>query len=99
MCALLWAKLRYFGYANDASGANSASDFTAYPLVLSASGNVGIGATEASYKLDVQDGQINASGGLCIAGDCRTSWSQVADGSSLTNLNASNITMGPLPDA
>ena len=29
----------YFGYANNASGANSASDFTAYPLALAASGN------------------------------------------------------------
>jgi Chaperone of endosialidase len=29
----------YFGYANNASGANSASDFTAYPLALEASGN------------------------------------------------------------
>ncbi|HEX8921237.1 MAG TPA: tail fiber domain-containing protein [Pyrinomonadaceae bacterium] len=28
----------YFGYANNASGANSASDFTAYPLALAASG-------------------------------------------------------------
>lgn len=28
----------YFGYANNASGANAASDFTVYPLVLPASG-------------------------------------------------------------
>ena len=40
-------------------------------------GNVGIGTTTPGYKLDVT-GQINASSGLCIAGDCKTAWSQVA---------------------
>jgi len=36
--------------------------------------NVGIGTSAPSYKLDVQGGQINASGGLCINGNCQTSW-------------------------
>ncbi|MDD5528350.1 MAG: hypothetical protein PHO56_05295, partial [Patescibacteria group bacterium] len=36
-------------------------------------GFVGIGTGGPGYKLDVV-GQINASGGLCIAGDCKTSW-------------------------
>ena len=45
------------------------------------SGNVGIGTTGPGYKLDVQGGQINAAGGLCIAGDCKTAWSQVGGSS------------------
>ncbi|MEK7574119.1 MAG: hypothetical protein AAB514_01140, partial [Patescibacteria group bacterium] len=43
-------------------------------------GSVGIGAPSPGYKLDVQGGQINTSGGLCIAGDCKTAWSQVGGG-------------------
>jgi hypothetical protein len=41
-------------------------------------GNVGIGGAPSGYKLDVQGGQINTAGGLCIAGDCKTAWSQVS---------------------
>jgi hypothetical protein len=41
-------------------------------------GNVGISTATPKYKLDVQGGSINASGGLCIAGICKTDWSQVA---------------------
>jgi hypothetical protein len=44
-------------------------------------GNVGVGTGTPGYKFDV-GGQINSSGGLCIAGDCKTAWSQVGGGSS-----------------
>lgn len=37
------------------------------------SGNVGIGITNPSQKLDVE-GYVRGSTGLCIANDCRTSW-------------------------
>jgi len=43
-------------------------------------GRVGIGTTTPGFKLDVQGGQINASGGLCMNGDCKTSWAQVGGG-------------------
>ena len=43
-------------------------------------GNVGIGTTTPGYLLDAQGGEINASDGLCINGDCKTSWSQVGGG-------------------
>ncbi|MDD4989822.1 MAG: hypothetical protein PHW31_00740 [Candidatus Pacebacteria bacterium] len=45
---------------------------------ITSSGNVGIGDTSPSYKLDVA-GQANATQ-LCIAGDCKSAWSQVNSG-------------------
>ena len=54
-------------------------------------GNVGIGnAGPGAYKLDVT-GQINASAGLCIGGDCKTSWSQSGIGSTQWSTSGSNI--------
>lgn len=44
---------------------------------ITASGNVGIGTSSPAYRLDVQGGAVNAASGLCIAGDCKTAWSQV----------------------
>jgi hypothetical protein len=44
---------------------------------MKAGGQVGIGTPTPGFKLDVQGGSINASGGLCIAGICKTSWSSV----------------------
>jgi hypothetical protein len=61
-------------------GTNNTPRFT----ILPTSGNVGIGTTNPSYRLDVQGGSINSSGGLCIAGDCKTAWSQVGGSSQWT---------------
>jgi hypothetical protein len=54
-------------------------------------GNVGIGTAAPAHRLDVS-GAVNASGGLCILGDCRTSWSQASGGwtSNGTNTNLAN---------
>ena len=49
---------------------------TSYLANVNVYGNMGIGTASPGYKIDVQGGQINASGGLCIAGDCKTSWAQ-----------------------
>ena len=43
--------------------------------------NVGIGSATPGYKLDVQGGQINASGGYCINGaNCITAWPTAGSG-------------------
>jgi hypothetical protein len=74
---------------------------TKYPILLNPwGGNVGIGTTTPAYKLDVV-GQINSSGGLCISGDCKTSWSQVGgggnwstSGNNIYNTNTGNVGIG-----
>jgi hypothetical protein len=52
----------YFGYANDASLANAAADFTVIPLVLTANNRVGIGTTAPDQKLSV-NGDASKTGG------------------------------------
>jgi hypothetical protein len=49
-------------------------------LRITSAGQVGVGTLTPAFRFDVQGGQINASGGLCIGGDCKTAWSQVGGG-------------------
>ena len=56
-------------------------------------GSLGIGITNPGFKLDVQGGSINSSGGLCIAGICKTDWSQVG-GSQWSGTGAISYTGG-----
>jgi hypothetical protein len=71
-------------------------------MIINAAGNVGVGTTSPAYRFDVQGGAVNASGGLCISGDCKTSWAQVGGGGSSqwttsgTNIfyNSGNVGIG-----
>ena len=67
-------------------------------------GNVGIGTLSPGFKLDVS-GAVNASNGLCMAGDCKTSWSQIQgtpqwsiSGSNI-HYNSGNVGIGTAPAA
>jgi len=53
-------------------------------------GRVGVGQSNPQYSVDVV-GNVNVSTGLCIAGDCKTAWSQVGGGSSQWTTAAPNI--------
>jgi hypothetical protein len=63
----------------------------AQSVTFAKTGRIGIGTNAPNYKLDVQGGQVNASGGLCIASDCKTAWSQVGGSSSQWTTSGSNI--------
>ncbi|MEN3327486.1 MAG: hypothetical protein V7638_2293 [Acidobacteriota bacterium] len=52
----------YFGYATDASAADTAADFTVNPLVLTANNRVGIGTITPDQKLSV-NGDASKTGG------------------------------------
>ena len=63
-------------------------------MVLKSSGNVGIGTTSPSQRLDVT-GYVRGSTGLCIGADCRTSWPNSSlwtdAGSYINASNATNV--------
>ncbi len=59
-------------------------------LRINSAGSVGIGTTTPGFRLDVQGGAINASGGLCMNGDCRTTWPS-GGGTSQWTTSGSNI--------
>lgn len=70
-------------------------------FTLTQAGTLGLGTAtpSASYKLDVQGGSINSSGGLCIAGICKTDWTQVGGSQWTTsgttiNYNTGNVGIG-----
>lgn len=59
-------------------------------LNYTSGGYVGIHTSAPQYKLDVQgaQGYVNVSSGFCINGDCKTAWSQVGAGGTITAVNA-----------
>ena len=63
-------------------------------VLLGSSGFLGIGTPTPSFRLDVQGGSINTSQGLCIAGVCKTSWSQVGGSQWTTTGTTINYTTG-----
>ncbi|HBT81860.1 hypothetical protein A3B26_02940 [Candidatus Giovannonibacteria bacterium RIFCSPLOWO2_01_FULL_48_47] len=63
------------------------------------SGNVGVGTVSPSQKLDVA-GYVRGATGLCIGGDCRTSWpgSKAAFVSASSKVSISSASWQDMPD-
>jgi hypothetical protein len=64
---------------------------------IDANGRIGIGITNPGYLFDVQGGSINASGGLCINGSCKTNWSELSpweNNSGSVSYSAGNVGVG-----
>lgn len=55
-------------------------------------GRVGVGTSAPGFRLDVQGGQVNASGGLCIAGDCKATWAEATAGGGPWATSGTNVT-------
>jgi len=90
-----WAKdgsVKWSAYINASSNDLMFWDGTDNRVTFASGGNVGIGTTAPSYKLDVR-GYIYSSGyviggtGLCIGSDCRTKW---PEGGGLTGSGTTN---------
>ena len=59
------------------------TDAAGSPTLFVDGDEVGIDTIAPGYKLDVQGGQVNASNGFCIAGDCINTWAEVGGGAGL----------------
>ena len=97
----------HFGRSRDSIGGALNAGTSGVLMTIQDNGNVGVGNVAPGYRLDVQGGQVNASGGLCIAGDCRAAWSQVATNPSQWTTtsgsdiyyNTGNVGLGTSPSA
>ena len=56
-------------------------------------GDVGVGTSAPAFRLDVRGGQINAGGGLCLAGVCKSSWGEVVGGVSSSQWTTSGTSV------
>ena len=70
---------------------NSSYPTSPYGLIVE-QGKVVIGAMTSSYKLDVQGGQINSSGGFCIAGVCKATWAEIFSAGTGISITGTTIT-------
>lgn len=74
-------------YADNADRAANAPAAFSSLMRVNMNGNVGIGTDVPAHKLDVA-GNINSTG-LCLAGDCKTAWSQVGGSGASAAANVS----------
>lgn len=86
-------------YVNSNSGSSDSLQFwestgISARFSLTQAGSLGLGIQAPNFKLDVQGGSINASGGLCIAGVCKTNWTEVGGSQWTTSGTTINYTSG-----